>query len=405
MNYTEKLHLNKPEKAEQYNLDHWNDNSDTIDAYATQETTERQEADTLLQQGVNQAKQFSNMQGTAAISQGGTGETTAQAALNALHGSVQTQNAIDTNDEVTFIKRTPADAQQGTPETIDVKDVTVETLANKVFALLKANNANLFGANDNGFVPKAGSASANSFLNAQGSWLNPSYSETLINVTASESYTINENTILKITASAAVTVVLANPTLVGTTVTIINGSDTLTHSLSTTNVEGSTVDSILPNSYCKIAWNGSAWVNITAPAVGSTFVRYPAQNSPDEVYPCSKWSDISSSYAGAFFRAAGGNAQAFANQTNYQSDATAVKGLSVDNKDLSHTHTHGYNATSGSPQLFAAGGYSFIGVNNLTVATATTAATITMNHDHSLSSSDAETRPINYTVQIWKRIA
>lgn len=403
MNYTTKLHLNKPEKAEQYNLDHWNDNSDTIDAYATQETTERQEADTLLQQGVNDSKQFSNMQGTAAISQGGTGQTTAQAALNALHSGVQTQSGINADDEVTYIERTPADVQQGTPETIDVKNVTVETLANKVFDLLKSNNANIFGANSNGLVPKSGSASQNAFLNAQGSWLNPSYSETLINVTTSESYTLNENTILKITATAAVTIVLANPTLIGTTVTIINGSDTLTHSLSTTNVKGSTVDSILPNSYCKIAWNGSAWVNIAAPAVGSPFTRYPNMKSPEEIYPCSKWSDISSSYAGAFFRAAGGNAQAFANQTNPQDDATAVNGLSVGSKDLSHTH--GYNATSGNAALFAGGNVPLIGINNTTVPTATTAASpATMNHNHSLN-GDTETRPVNYTYQIWKRIA
>lgn len=31
MNYTNYFNLNKPERAEQYNLDHWNENSDTID--------------------------------------------------------------------------------------------------------------------------------------------------------------------------------------------------------------------------------------------------------------------------------------------------------------------------------------------------------------------------------------
>ena len=215
-------------------------------------------------------------------------------------------------------------------ESIDVKNVTVQTLADKVFELLKANNANLFSSTDNGLVPKTSSASSLNFLRADGVWGVPQLQEDLIEVSSSNSYSLNSNANLKITADSAVTIVLKNPSIIGLTVTIINDSDTLTHSLSTTNVEGNTVDSILPNAFLKIAWNGSAWVNITAPAVGSTFTQYPQQKTPDNVYPCTKWSELS--YSGAFFRASGGNASSFISEGSTltaQAQATAKNGLTV----------------------------------------------------------------------------
>ena len=43
--------------------------------------------------------------------------------------------------------------------------------------------------------------------------------------------------------------------------------------------------------------------------VGITYVQYPQQKSPQELFPKTTWEEIS--YDGAFFRAAGGNAADF----------------------------------------------------------------------------------------------
>lgn len=440
MDYTDNLNLIKPAKAEQFNIDYHNTNSDIIDSAFKDEVDTRIAADTNLQEQINLNRNEERRIGTVPISKGGTGATVSQDALNNLHASVQTQPSIDAVDEVTFIKRTPADVSSGTEETIDVQDVTLDTLASKVFDLLKTNNNNLFSTTQNGFTPKSGNATISNFLRSDGSWaVPPRQGDDIVEVQSSNSYTLTSNTIFKITASSAVTIVITDPATIGLKVIFINNSNSLTHSLSTTNVEGSTVDSILPNSYFEMVWNGSAWVNISAPAVGSTFTQYPQQESPDVVYPCSKWTVID--YGGAFFRAEGGNAAAYINKTdvlNAQSDATAKNGLS-----LSNTLSVGNAARGGAANItdgmsgdnyakfsFFLGKYGTgvgnasgraspfnLGDGNLysggSLRITRQGANIDLAHTHhvylrgsvSLGNGDSETRPLNYTMRIWKRIS
>ena len=54
--------------------------------------------------------------------------------------------------------------------------------------------------------------------------------------------------------------------------------------------------------------------------IGFLYTQYPSQTSPDDIWPGYKWSDITSQYAGLFFRAGGGGSLPFgqtqqANQT------------------------------------------------------------------------------------------
>ena len=425
MNYTPNLNLNKPEKAEQYNIDHWNDNSDIIDNYANTETSARLAGDASLQSQVNENRNVTRLIGTVGISQGGTGKTTAQEAINNLHSGVQTQSSIDANDEVTFIKRTHADVSLGIEESIDVKGVTLNTLASKVFDLLKANNNNLFSSSQNGLTPKTNSASLTNFLRSDGVWaVPPRTGDDFIDVQASNSYSLTSNTIFKITATSAVTIVLTDPSQIGLKATFINNSDTLTHSLSTTNVEGSTVDSVLPNSYFEITWNGSAWVNLTAPGVGSQVAQYPNQKSPEEVYPCSKWEVLN--YGGAFFRASGGNASAFNSGLQGDQNKWHNHGGLTSEVYTNHTHnfywqgdhSHGYSETYGDTTSGYGGSGTGRWVNQRW--TGTGAATIVVSgttgssngedesikHKHTISGDGGnEARPQNYTYKIWKRVA
>lgn len=135
MNYTTNLNLKKPEKAEQYNIDHWNDNMDTIDTAVQGEIdTRTSQVQTLTQNlsdevtarqnGVAAAKDLENATGTLAVTNGGTGMTTAQTALENLCASVPTPTTLETTDDLLFMRST------------NVKKIDMDTVATKVYNLI-----------------------------------------------------------------------------------------------------------------------------------------------------------------------------------------------------------------------------------------------------------------------------
>lgn len=135
MNYTTNLNLNKPEKAEQFNIDHWNDNMDTIDTAVQGEIdTRTSQVQTLTQNlgdevtarqnGVADAKNLANATGTLAVANGGTGMTTDQAALENLCASVPTPSTLETTDDLLFMRST------------NVKKIDMDTVATKVYNLI-----------------------------------------------------------------------------------------------------------------------------------------------------------------------------------------------------------------------------------------------------------------------------
>jgi microcystin-dependent protein len=135
MNYTTNLNLNKPEKAEQFNIDHWNDNMDTIDTAVQGEIdTRTSQVQTLTQNlgdevtarqnGVEDAKNLANATGTLAVAKGGTGMTTDQAALENLCASVPSPSSLETTDNILFMRST------------NVKKIDMDTVATKVYDLI-----------------------------------------------------------------------------------------------------------------------------------------------------------------------------------------------------------------------------------------------------------------------------
>ena len=146
--------------------------------------------------------------------------------------------------------------------------------------------------------------------------------------------------------------------------------------------------------------------------VGVTYTQYPQQASPMELWGSfSTWNVVN--YDGAFFRAEGGNANAFIEKT----------GALVKQQDAIKTHTTGGMSANAigafntrlSDKMGAANtmepwgnvsrgdifdgyksgsGDAWVGVNY----------TINVSHTHTYSGA-AETRPYNYTVRIWKRTA
>lgn len=427
MDYTENLKMNRPEPADQFDLNHWNHNTDILDAYAKQETDERKAADDKLQKEIDASLKMENITGVLPVEQGGTGKTERQEALNELSSEVQLKDDIGEDDEVVFIHRTESDESLGVEASHDVQNVKMNALAQKVFEIIKTRT---FAKDSNGFVPMAGSAgSAGSaaFLSAQGTWDNPSFVESKIEANSSQTVSVSDNTIIRITAGQSISVILEDCVKLGCTVTFIN-STAITHTLSCNSVAENKLSTIQPNAFFKIAWNGSKWQNIVAPGVGKRITQYPQEENPTDVYPCTAWEEIS--YDGAFFRASGGNAAAFIEKSGVLSKQESQNKAHSHEMDSAGGHKHGRGdmeisgAISGlgvnmrvSGACYVSSAYSGSNPRMISdsdartisfLASRTWTGNTSENGSHSHTVHDdggSESRPENYTIKIWKRTA
>lgn len=154
--------------------------------------------------------------------------------------------------------------------------------------------------------------------------------------------------------------------------------------------------------------------------IGSIYIQLKGQSAPSDLFG-GTWENISSSYAGRFFRAEGGNAAAFGSD----------QGQSVypHTHTISHTHTRGTMEITGWFKAYCDNGIGSAQDNS--VFTYTSAAkgyttgtagtyqrTLTLNASKGWTGSTSspstttsgsygttETRPINSTIRIWKRTA
>ena len=150
--------------------------------------------------------------------------------------------------------------------------------------------------------------------------------------------------------------------------------------------------------------------------IGITYVQYPQQKSPQELFPKTTWEEIS--YDGAFFRASGGNAADFIEKSGVLSkQEQSIK---------SHGHSASFsgntrngevylnnNVNGGSPISSCSGVFSSIGSSGINLDSGAWSSrpsgfrlSITPSGSVSIGDTgDKETRPDNYTIRIWKRTA
>lgn len=221
MQYTENLNLNKPGPSDQYNIQHFNDNFDTIDNHIKILEDASSSVELEIAEKIAEAKEFPNMVGVCPINKGGTGANNAQDALVNLHGSVPVVSEIPSTAEVTFMDRTPADEELGTPEVLDVKGITLDRLADAVYERIRAGG--LFTNVKNGLVPKTGASTGVRFLSSEGIWRTPDGASTVYEATASSSWAVNGDTILRIKGDC--TSVINDASVFGTRLTIINETE------------------------------------------------------------------------------------------------------------------------------------------------------------------------------------
>lgn len=168
--------------------------------------------------------------------------------------------------------------------------------------------------------------------------------------------------------------------------------------------------------------------------IGEVYVQYPNQKTPNELWgQVSTWTEITSEYAGLFFRAAGGNAAAFGTE-----QADAIKTHTTGSESRSHTHTTTSQSTSttstngehshtvanytGQVGWKETSPWSYLSNNADSYVTGYNPATSTNgSHSHTLEhthgtgnasqdhthtyTGDVETRPINTAIKLWKRTA
>ncbi len=132
--------------------------------------------------------------------------------------------------------------------------------------------------------------------------------------------------------------------------------------------------------------------------VGAMYIQMPNMDDPSTLGYPGTWTNVSSDYAGAFFRAEGsgtyGSAQVFDNQTASQ-------------KDQMQGHWHDYDTKHGSYGNMAIDGASGTGSYNIRGKQVDSGKIeITSPKSDGINSTPrtgSETRPENYTIRIWKR--
>ena len=154
--------------------------------------------------------------------------------------------------------------------------------------------------------------------------------------------------------------------------------------------------------------------------VGSVYTQYPQCDAPADLWFGTTWTELN--FSGAFFRANGGNADSYIDETG----TLAPQGDMVKSHthDWSNTHNHGitdpghkhfitgskttalsnwldnYFTAGSSTNVGAQGANSVGNTTGITINNTTISGTTSSNN-----TSNIENRPVNYTIKIWKRTA
>lgn len=187
---------------------------------------------------------------------------------------------------------------------------------------------------------------------------------------------------------------------------------------------------------------GSGTLEDTDFPVGYVYTQFPQQSTPSALGLPGTWTEITSNYAGRFFRAEGGNAAAFGccqSETNkwWSSSPSKIQGTC---RAGLPSHCHAYSQDSGVTSCYYCWPYISYGNQFVCCVWPTWYSTVYKaveaigyvsgcnwspmclvhlpmhlcsltstgsEHSHvvSLTSSCNETRPINYSIRIWKRTA
>ena len=146
--------------------------------------------------------------------------------------------------------------------------------------------------------------------------------------------------------------------------------------------------------------------------INAVYTQFPGMDDPNTLFQGTTWENITAQYAGAFFRAEGGNASNF--NGGLQEQGTSVNGLQA-STDCRGNHTHSWCITqSGTcPPTFCYYAPATTRASNgvcascaISPISSSISTQYSGSHTHSVTlTGGTETRPINYTIRIWERTA
>ena len=150
--------------------------------------------------------------------------------------------------------------------------------------------------------------------------------------------------------------------------------------------------------------------------IGVIYTQYPQQRSPQEIFPNTTWEELD--YDGAFFRASGGNSEAFIEESgvlNKQNQSIQSHNHNFawngehnhDIIDPGHSHTYLRGDSDSGPihgSTYSSRWFGYVQTSRETTGISVNSATINISGTTDSTGSD-ETRPSNFTIRIWKRIA
>lgn len=216
---------------------------------------------------------------------------------------------------------------------------------------------------------------------------------------------IDANSVFAITASDEIILSLDSAAFTGLEVKIINSTDK-THIIRC--ASASEADSTLQAKQIQtIIWNGSKWEGLSCPRIGEIYVQYPQQEAPQDLFICTKWA-LQEQYAGAFFRATGGNAAAFIEKTGELIAQKAQAPNSTGTGIITITSSSKYSIKgeiyiNGSQEDFRLGSDSY-GTNRIAIDNSREGASVDINGNN-IYTSNGELRPKNFSVKLWLRTA
>ena len=121
--------------------------------------------------------------------------------------------------------------------------------------------------------------------------------------------------------------------------------------------------------------------------IGFLYTQLPDQSSPDVLWPNMKWTEVTQSYAGLFFRAEGGNSSSYGQ----------LQLASAPHLDLVNHHRNDYNIDGDVNVTLEQG------IETRKIVTGWYNPNKSFFYSLSFKLSNEEVRPINKAIKIWKR--
>ena len=211
---------------------------------------------------------------------------------------------------------------------------------------------------------------------------------------------------LLLTGDTPLTIHLDDAAYEGCTVTIVNDSTAQATLIAVGKLNGTDEGTLnLPIGRIAVLTWRAGWITLqettsegafSAPPLGFIYIQFRDQAGPNTLFPGTTWQNISSTYAGRFFRAEGGASASFGGQQagglpNITGSVTSGQGI-LQRTSASTGALYFYDYSQKTSR------WNDGGDNYLTIA-------LDASRSSSLYGAASEVRPINETVRIWKRIA